>query len=81
MARLYLQNLMDKDADFAIEPWADLVTLKPDESAYVEYDEPAEIGFALMADRSACLVIGSDRIKLIAPDGERTIVASAPRSP
>jgi hypothetical protein len=70
MPKFLVENLTDKAAKLAIEPWADLEILKPRGRAEFEYEEPAEIEFSLTSG-GACISIWSDRIRVSANGGEK----------
>jgi hypothetical protein len=72
MAKFLVENLTDKPLELAIEPWADLEILAPKARAVFEYEEPAELEFAIMQDGSALVAIVSGYIKVSANGGEKT---------
>jgi hypothetical protein len=72
MVVFFVDNLSDKPLELAIEPWADLEILAPDARAEFEYEEPAELSFAIMQDGSAVVSIVSEYIKVSANGGEKT---------
>jgi hypothetical protein len=68
MPRVLFQNLSDKTTCLGIEPWAEAIDVSPEGSVEIDYDEPAEIVFALLDDCSASVSIVSDRI-VVSVDG------------
>ena len=63
MPKFSVLNLADKKLELAIEPWADLLILAPNECANFEYDEPAEVQFCLMAGGGGLVSVMGDRLK------------------
>jgi hypothetical protein len=73
MPKFLVQNLSDRPVRLAIEPWADLEVMAPNGRVEFEYNEPAEIAFALSND-GAIVDIFSDHIKVTANGGEKTFM-------
>ena len=74
MRKVVVQNLSDRPLNVAIEPWADHEIVPPDGRItfeYLEYDEPAEIEFAVRQDGSVIAVVFSDIVKVAGPSGEK----------
>ena len=71
MPKFLVENLTDKSVKLGIEPWADLEILAPNGRVEFEYQEPAEISFALTEDGGASVSLWSDRIKVTANGGEK----------
>jgi hypothetical protein len=71
MPKFLVENLTDKPVKLGIEPWADLEILAPNGRVQFEYQEPAEISFALTEDGGASVSICSDRIEVTANGGEK----------
>ena len=73
MPKVLFQNLTDRPTSLGIEPWADVETIEPNKMAEFEYDEPAEVVFALMSDGSVTVSLDSDRIVMTANGRSRKI--------
>jgi len=73
MPKVLFQNLTDRPTSLGIEPWADAETLEPEKIAEIEYDEPAQVVFALMDDGRATVSVDSDRVLVTANGRTRKI--------
>jgi hypothetical protein len=73
MPKFCVQNLTDKDVSIGIEPWADVEILKPRGKMEIDYDEPAELGFALLRDEKGTIDIVSGRVIVSANGKDRKI--------
>ena len=71
MTKFLVQNLTDRPVKLGIEPWADLEILAPKGRADFEYQEPAELGVALMKDGVLTVSILSDHIRVTANGSEK----------
>ena len=66
--------MTDATVEIGIEPWADSVILRPDEKVEFHYEEPADVGFALL-ERGAGIDLVSENIKVVVRGEERILVA------
>ena len=74
MRKFYVKNLSDQSVRVAIEPWAELEILAPDDRILFEceeHDEPAEIGFAVMSTDRIVVDVVSDVVKITSKSGEK----------
>lgn len=71
MAKFLVQNLTKKSVSLGIEPWADVEVLAPNAKAEFDYDEPADVEFALLSDGSASVSVVSNRVRVSANGGEK----------
>jgi hypothetical protein len=71
MPKFFVKNTSSKTVEVAIEPWADGVTLAPDELAEFDFDEPAEVVFALR-DEGPLVCVMSDRLEISANGRKQT---------
>jgi hypothetical protein len=76
VGKFLVENLTYKPVVLAIEPWADMEVLAPNEKVHFEYDEPGELQVAAMSDGSISVAIISDRVRVSAKDRERTFTTS-----
>jgi hypothetical protein len=72
MPKFLVVNLTERTVRLGIEPWAGLQVLAPKARVEFDYDEPAEIVFALDGDGGASVLIMSDRVR-VSGNGEEKI--------
>ena len=71
MPKFLVENLTKQTISLGVEPWAGQVVLAPDGKVEFEYEDPAEVEFALLDDGPSVTVV-SDRVKWSANGEERT---------
>ena len=74
MPKFIVQNHTRRQQVLAIEPWAEVERLEPDDVVRFDYDEPGTVEFVVVEDNFAHVAVWvmSDRCTITTKQGSRT---------